>query len=174
MLGIPVCVRQIFLSLIERGVALASQLNDYLMANNLLPRFQSAYRKGHSTETAVLRVWSDFLTAADRRHVTLLGLLDLSAAFDCVDHVILLRRLHSAFGLTDVVLQWIESFLSDRSQQIAFNGQLSAAQPVLFAVPQGSVPGPLLCVIYTADLANVVARHGLQMHQYADDIQVYV
>jgi len=95
-----------FLSkLIERAVA--TQLNDYLVANDLLPRHQSAYRKGHSTETAMLRVWSDFLAAADRRHVTLFGLLDLSAAFDCVDHTILLQRLRSVFGLTDVVLQWI-------------------------------------------------------------------
>jgi len=95
-----------FLSkLIERAVA--TQLNDYLVTNDLPPRHQSAYRKGHSTETAMLRVWSDFLAAADRRHVTLLGLLDLSAAFDCVDHTILLQRLRSVFGLTDVVLQWI-------------------------------------------------------------------
>jgi len=70
----------------------------------------------------MLRVWSDLLTAADRRQVTLLGLLDLSATFDCVDHMILLQRLRSVFGLTNVVLQWIESFLSDRMQQVAFNG----------------------------------------------------
>jgi len=153
--------------------AIVSQLNDYLVANNLLPPHQSGYRKGHSTETAMLRVWSDFLTTADRRQVTLLGLLDLSAAFDCVDHTILLQRLHSVFGLRDVVLQWIESFLSDCTQQVAFNGQLSATQPVLFGVPQGSVLGSLLYVLYTAELAKVVAGHGLQMHQYADDIQIY-
>ena len=111
----------------------------------------------------MLRVWSDFLTAVDWWQVTLLGLLDLSAAFDCVDHTILLQRLRSVFGLTDVVLQWIESFLSDRTQQVAFNGQLSATQPVLFGVPQGSVLGPLLYVSYTAELAKVVAGHGLQM-----------
>ena len=121
----------------------------------------------------MLRVWSDFLTAADRQQVTLLGLLDLSAAFDCVDHTILLQRLCSVFGLTDVVLQWIESFLSNRTQQVAFNGQLSVTQPVLFGVPQGSVLGPLLYVLYTAELDKVVARHGFQIHQYADDIQIY-
>ena len=74
---------------IER--AAASQLNTYLSANGLVPRHQSAYRKKHSTETAMLRVLSDVLTSADVWEVTLLGLLDLSAAFDCVDHDILLH-----------------------------------------------------------------------------------
>ena len=73
----------------ERAVVI--RLNEYLVANNLLPRFQSAYRRRHSTETAMLQVWSDILTAADQRHVILLGLLDMSAAFDCVDHDLLLQ-----------------------------------------------------------------------------------
>jgi len=90
--------------------AVASQLNEYLVANDLLPRYQSVYRKRHSTETAMLRVWSDILAAADRRQVTLLGLLDLSAAFDCVDHDILLQRLQICLGMSDVVRGWIQSF----------------------------------------------------------------
>ena len=77
---------------IERAVA--RQLNGHLSAEDLLPRNQSAYRKQHSTETALIRVLSDALAAADRQRVTLLGLLDLSAAFDCVDHTLLLQRLH--------------------------------------------------------------------------------
>ena len=75
-----------------------------LTTNNLQPCFQSAYRKKHSTETAMLRVWSDTLAAADQRQVTLLGLLDMSAVFDCVDHDLLLQRLHYSFGMTGVVL----------------------------------------------------------------------
>ena len=71
--------------------AVANQLTQYLSANNLLPCFQSAYRKKHSTETAMLHVISDTLMAADERQVTLLGMLDLSAVFDCVDHTILLH-----------------------------------------------------------------------------------
>jgi len=84
---------------VERAVA--KQLNSYLTDNKLLPRNQSAYWRQHSTETALLRVWSDFLTAADSRRVTLLSLIDLSAAFDCVDQDILLERLRISFGLED-------------------------------------------------------------------------
>jgi len=107
---------------IER--AAASQLNMYLSANGLMPRLQSAYRKKHSTETAMLRVWSDVLTSADVQEVTLLGLLDLSETFDCVDHDILLRGLEVAFGLTNGALEWIRSFLNDRTQQVSYCGRL--------------------------------------------------
>jgi len=118
--------------------------------------------------------WSDKLMAADVRLVTLLGLPDLSAAFDCVDHSILLDRLRFAVGLSVSVLDWVRSFLTDRTQQIAYSGQLSAVQPVRFGVPQGSVLGPLLYFLYTAELALIAACHGLNLHQYADDMQVYV
>lgn len=157
---------------VERAVA--EQLHEYLTVYKLLPRNQSAYRKFHSTETALLRVWSDILMAADCRHVTLLSLIDLSAAFDCVDHGILLRRLEITFGLKDTVLRWVSSYLSDRTQQIAYSGQLSAVQSVLYGVPQGSVLGPLLYVLYTAELHQLVQRHGVNMHQYADDCQLYL
>ena len=73
----------------------------------------------------------------------MLRLLDMSAAFDCVDHSILLRRLRSAVGLSGAVYDWIESFLSSRVQQIAYNGQLSRTQYVLFGVPQDYVLGPV-------------------------------
>ena len=84
----------------------------------------------------MLRVWSDILEVADRRQVTLLGLLDLSAAFDCVDHDILLQRLEIGLGLSDVVLGWIQSFLTNTTQQVTFNGQLSSKQSLPFGVPQ--------------------------------------
>jgi len=90
------------------------QLVAYLEQNGLLPDLQSAYRRCRSTETDVLKVVADLLTAADRGEVTFLSLLDLSAAFDTVDHDILIDRLYHAFGLRDQVLSWITSFITGR------------------------------------------------------------
>ena len=91
----------------------------------------------------------------------------------CVEYTILLQRLRIGFGLTDIAFKWIVSFLTERTQQIAYNGELSSIRHVLLGVPQGSVLGPLLYVLYTAELFHVVARHGLRLHMYADDCQVY-
>jgi len=125
-------------------------------------------------------IWSKTLVAADDWQVTLLGLLDLSASFNCVDHSMLLEHQRSAVGLTDSVLDWVRSFLIDITQQIAYSGQLSSVQSVLFGLPLGSILGPLLYVLYTAlslntaELALIVNRHGLSLYQYADDIKVYI
>jgi hypothetical protein len=158
--------------LVER--AAVKQLTDYLETNGLMPPLQSAYRRHHSTETALLKVLSDILTAADDRKVTLLALLDLSAAFDCVDHDILLSRLQSSFGVDGVVLAWVRSFLSDRQQCVSFGGQLSSEIRLLFGVPQGSVLGPLLFLLYTAEVFDIISSLGLTGHSYADDTQVYI
>jgi len=112
-------------------------------------------------ETAVLRVLSDILTAIDKQQVTLLALLYLSAAFDCVDHDILLSRLQSTFGIGGVTLGWIQSFLTDRSQRVLFNGSLSIKIMLLFGVPQGSVLGPLLFLLYAAGIFDVIESFGL-------------
>jgi len=123
--------------LVERIVT--EQLVQYLNANGLMPQLQSAYRRHHSTETALLRVLSDIFAATDKQCVTLLGLLDLSAAFDCVDHTILLNRLQNVFGVDGVILEWMTSFLYDRTQQVSYNGSTSAIIRLLYGIPQGSV-----------------------------------
>ena len=138
----------------------AIRLHSYFSSNDLLPSCQSAYRKHYSTETAMLRVWSNILMAADQRQVTLLALLDMSAAFDCV----LLRRLQIYFGLSNAPLEWIRSFLSDRTYQLAYGGDLSHTYLLQYGVPQGSVLGPLLHVLYTAEVCHVVERHSMHLY----------
>ena len=136
------------------------QLVSFLEENNLLPSLQSAYRKNHSTETAVLKVVSDILRASDRGDVTLLCLLDMSAAFDTVDHDLLIHRLSTAFGFQGKVLSWIESFICHRSQTVSFGGELSAESNVVCGVPQGSVLGPILFLLLPADVITIANHQG--------------
>ena len=105
--------------------AVAKQLQHHINMNNLFPSLQSSYRKFHSTESALLKVKNDILLNMNRQHVTLLVLLDLSAAFDTIDHGILLERLRSAFGVRDTALSWFASYLSGRTQQVSIDGTLS-------------------------------------------------
>jgi len=109
--------------------------------NKLFPDGQSSYRRGHSTETAVLCVHKDLVHAIDEQRITGLVMLDLSAAFDTVDHSILLSVLERRFGVSDTTVSWFRSYLSDRTQTIHVNGNLSDQLPVSCSVPQGSSAG---------------------------------
>jgi len=119
------------------------------------------------------KVLSDILMALDRGDVAALALLDLSAAFDTVDHNILLRHLRESYSISGVALTWISLYLADRQQSVCHTGSQSAQECIKFCVPQGSVLGPLLFVLYTADLVSLIADHSLHSHLYADDTQVY-
>ena len=162
-----------FLSkLLERVVQ--RRLQEFLDSNDLMPPTQSAYRQFHSTETAVTKVYSDLLLAADNGQMSALCLLDLTAAFDTVDHELLLHRLERQFGLRGVVLAWFSSYLSGRCFQVYYGGGMSSVIFIVCSVPQGSVLGPRLFVLYIADLADVIHQHDVKLHAYADDSQLYM
>ena len=152
----------------------SSQLNHHLRVNNLEECFQSAYKAAHSTESALVRVHNDILCAIDEDRCVILLLLDLSAAFDTVDHQILLSRLSSRFGIDGMVLSWFKSYLCDRRQSVSIENERSSSRPLTCGVPQGSVLGPILYLLYTAPLGDIMRRHDISYHMYADDMQIYL
>src|SRR6218665_2893090 len=119
---------------------------------------------------------SHFYTAMDKSHVTLLALFDASSAFGMVDHEILLQRLETSFGLSGSPLRpnWFRSYLSDRSQMVVLGDTRSSWVPVQFGVRQGCVLGPLLYILFAADISRLFAKYSASGHLYADDVQAYV
>ena len=158
--------------IIEKVVA--TRLVEYMDVNQLGEQYQSAYKRYHSTETGLLRVQNDILTALDKDQGALLVLLDMSAAFDTIDHGVLLDRLTVRYGITGTVHKWIESYLSGRSQRVKINDSTSQPFTLQFGVPQGSVMGPILYIMYAAPIGDIISKQGLQYHIYADDTQIYI
>jgi len=163
----PIANLSVQSKLLERLVA--RQLLNYLNAAKLLPERQSAYRAYHSTATAVTKVLADILLALDKGDIAMLTLLDLSAAFDTVDHAILLRRLEVSYSLGGAMLSWFGSYLDGRTQFIRCGRLSSDPTASICCVAQGSVLGPILFLLYTADVLPLIERYNLHPHGYADD-----
>ena len=146
------------------------QLLRHLDQNNLWHTFQSAYLPKHSTETALLRVLNDLLTALDSGSNSILTLLDLSAAFD---HSILLTRLENTFGVCDLALSFSDFYLQGRTQAVTVNKVKSSPSLLTCRVTQGSVLGPVLFILYTQPLSDVISHHSVSRHMFVDDTELY-
>ena len=165
----PISLLITFSKILEKIVA--KQIKKFLSVNNFFDKFQSAYREQHSTTTALLDITDNIYKALDNSEITILVLLDYSKAFDCANHKIILAKLR-ALGFGDAALDWINSYLSNRSQQVVTDKGESSWIELLNGVPQGSILGPLLFTILVSDISNEV-KH-CRYHLYADDTQLYI
>ena len=151
-----------------------SHLQPHIVSSSNFNPLQSAYRKFHSTETALLNTLNQVYSAAANSQPTVLVSLDLSAAFDAIDCSTLLCRLHSDFGVSGAALNWIHSYLTGRSQCVTVGRCHSATQSVTSGVPQGSVLGPLLFTAYISPIGHLISSFGISHQQYADDTQLFI
>ena len=161
-----------FLSKILEKVV-ASRLNSHINSSHTLNDYESAYRKFHSTKTALLKIHNDILSSIDDGRVTALTLFYLSAGFDTIDHNIILRRLGNWFGVSRKALDWFKPYLTDRIQRIKLGNCMSSRSDLSFGVPQGSVLDPLLFTLFATPLSSLISGHAIPHHLYADDSQLY-
>ena len=161
-----------FVSKVIENVIL-DQLMQFLEVTRVFPDNQSAYRKLYSTETALCSVVNDLLIMLDEGKCGILILLDLSAAFDTVIHSLLLKDL-KAIGIEGETLDYLESFLINRTYCVQIEESFSRTKVLTRGVPQGSVLGPILFCIYTIELMYLLENHGVRFQLFADDTQFYL
>ena len=166
----PVSNLHLFSTILEKVVL--QQLSGHLNATDTLEPFQPAYRADHSTEIVLLRVTNDLLMACDQGLVSILSLLDMSAALDTLDHHILLKRLRLSFGLSGVLLRWLEKDLTERNQIVLAGGRTSQPTVLKYEV-WCSVLGPVLFTTYIAPLGHVIRHYNTLYHLFADDTQLH-
>ena len=160
----PISVTPIIAKVLERIVY--NQLYGYLSMNNLISSQQSGFRSLHSTVTALLHATDNWTFNIDKGNINTVVFLDLKKAFDTVDHDILLSKLE-AYGIKDSTYNFFKSYLNIRTQKCVLNGSISESKSLAFGIPQGTILGPLLFILYINDLPNCLENSEPQM--YADD-----
>ena len=159
-----------FISKVVEKVTL-DQFNSHCQEHNLVPEYQSAYRKKHSCKTSLVKLVNDILWNMENQLVTAIVILDLSAAFDTVDHDILLEVLEKCFGIVGAARTWYKSYLKPRRFRVAVEDKLSQPRQLDYSVPQGSVQGAFLFIAYASTLEQIVDSQ-LTLNGFADDHSV--
>ena len=168
----PIFSIPIMSKIIEKCVH--SQINEHLINNKLLISNQSAYRSNHGCETALLKVVNDAYMLLDSSTSVMVSFLDFSAAFDTINHELLLQKLEFKYGIKGTALMWFESFLKSRMFQVKIKDSVSNRKYLNFGVPQGSVLGPILFCLYVQEIGDIISRHSLRFYIFADNVQIYL
>ena len=163
----PISLTSHLIKIFER--ILRNKLVDFIECNNKINPNQHGFRKGHSCLSELLCHYDEIMTNANNGKGTDTVYLDFAKAFDKVDHKLLLKKIHS-FGIRGKLLKWLEAFLTDRKQEVAVEGFKSFISAVISGVPQGSVLGPILFLIFINDITDTVINSKLKC--FADDTRL--
>nr|CAI5861793.1 unnamed protein product [Callosobruchus analis] len=163
----PISLLPVLSKLLERAVHM--QLFEYLTRTKILPLHQSGFQKHHSTTTSLAYLSDSILSSLDKKLMNILALLDFSKAFDTLNHSLLIAKC-KYYGFDEIACKFIKSYLVGRAQRVVLNNQASTSSKITSGVPQGSVLGPLLFLLYTSDLKDCIKSCSIQ--SFADDTQL--